>query len=96
MSYERRKALLQAGLKDAEAQADQLGHPFELISQKDHEAVFAVTQPPNHWLHKRLTIQTLGLWAPVWWFQSRRGMTRRVFRATVSESGGVKVARVRD
>ncbi len=95
MSDGRRRAVLQTGLMDAEAAAAAAGHPFELFSSGDFEAMFAVTQPPNHWLHRRLTIQTLGLWAPVWWIHSRRGPTRKVFRASVGPNGKVLVRRVR-
>jgi hypothetical protein len=95
MSDGRRKALLEAGLMEVEARAAQAGQPFEVVTQGDFDVVYAVTQPPNHWLHKRLTIQTLGLWAPVWWFQSRRGKTRKVFHASVDPNGKVRVRRVR-
>lgn len=96
MSEGRRRAVLQAGLMEAEASANSAGHPFEVIAESDFEVEFAVTHPPNHWLHKRLTIQTLGLWSPVWFIQSRRGPRRQVYRATVDEAGKVKVSRVRD
>jgi hypothetical protein len=95
MSEGRRRAVLQSGLMEVEARAAQAGQPFEVVSQSDFEVVYAVTQSPNHWLHKRLTIQTLGLWAPVWWFQSRRGPTRQVYRASVDPAGKVRVHRVR-
>lgn len=95
MSDGRRRAVLQSGLMEVEARALQAGQPFEVVSQNDFEVVYAVTQGPNHWLHKRLTIQTLGLWAPVWWIQSRRGPTRKVYQASVDPAGKVRVRRVR-
>lgn len=95
MSDGRRRALLQAGLMEVEARAAGAGQPFEVVSQADFEVVYAVTQGPNHWLHRRLTIQSLGLWAPVWWIQSRRGPTRMVYRASVDPAGKVRVRRVR-
>lgn len=95
LSEGRRRAVLQTGLMDAEAKAHAAGHPFEVLAEGDFEVEFAVTQPPNHWLHKRLTIQTLGLWSPVWLVQTLRGKRRRVFRASVSPKGTVRVMRVR-
>ena len=91
----RRKALLEAGLMEVESRAAQAGQPFEVVSQGDFEVVYAVTQPPNNWLHKRLTIQSLGLWAPVWWWHRRRGTVRRLFHASVDPAGTVRVRRVR-
>ena len=96
ISEGRRRAVLQTGLKEAEARAHAAGHPFEVLKEDDFEVMFAVTQPPNHWLHKRLTIQTLGLWSPVWLVQTLRGSRRRVFRVTVSPKGTVRVMRVRE
>lgn len=90
-----RRETLSKGIDDARARATADGHPFAIVSRDDFEAVFTVTMPPDHWLHKRLTIQSLGLWAPVWWYKTRKGATPKRFRISVDEDGELFIDQAR-
>ncbi len=94
-SDSRRREILRDGLQDARERATAKGHPFAVESQEDFAAVFTVTQPPDHWLHKRLTIQSLGLWAPVWWYAARRGDAPKRYRISVDKDGELDIDRAR-
>ena len=91
----RRREILTEGLQDARERAAAKGHPFSIESRSDFEAVFTIIQPPDHWLHKRLTIQSLGLWAPVWWRATRKGDTPKRYRIMVDPDGEMHIDRAR-
>jgi len=95
ISEGRRRQILAEALTDARVRAETVGHPFAIESRGDFEAIFTVTQPPDHWLHKRLTIQSLGLWAPVWWYATRKGAAPKRYRLEVDDEGDLSISRRR-
>lgn len=95
ISDQQRAAILRSGLAEAEDRARRRGDGFEVVERGDFDATFVLSEATNHWLHKRLTIQTLGLWGPVWWWRTRRGTVTRSYRAEVDPLGRVAVRRIR-
>jgi hypothetical protein len=95
VSDARRREILTEGLQDARARAEAAGHPFAIESRGELEVFFTIVQPPDHWLHKRLTIQSLGLWAPVWWYRTRRGAVPKRYRIFVDDDGDLDITRAR-